>query len=268
MEPTKNPLHAPSPLAEVIFNLSGKSAVVTGSSQGIGRAIAVGLARAGASVVVNYPTDSEAADDVVSQITAGGGRAIAVQADVGNLAHHRQLITAATDNFGRLDILVNNAAVTQREAFLEATSGAWDRTMDVNLKGIYFLSQAAAHLMVAQGSGKIVNISSVHDARPMATNSIYNITKAALAMLTKSLALELAESGIQVNCVSPGAILTSETRERLADPAFRAKILEKIPARQIGEPDDVVGAVLLLASAASGYINGATLYVDGGMLLQ
>jgi NAD(P)-dependent dehydrogenase (short-subunit alcohol dehydrogenase family) len=268
MEPTKNSPQICDRPSEVTFNLTGKCALVTGSSQGIGRAIAFGLARAGASVVVNYPKDSEAADEVVSKITAGGGRAIAVQADVGDLAQHRKLITAASDHFGRLDILVNNAAVTRREAFLDATPGAWDRTMDVNLKGIYFLSQAAARLMVAQGSGKIVNISSVHDTRPMATNSIYNITKAALVMLTKSLALELAESGIQVNCVSPGAILTSETRERLEDPAFRAKILEKIPARQIGEPDDVVAAVLLLASAASGYINGANLSVDGGMLLQ
>ncbi|NQX00969.1 3-oxoacyl-ACP reductase FabG [bacterium] len=268
MEPTKIAPHHSDRPAEVTFNLTGKCAVVTGSSQGIGRAIAFGLARAGAAVVVNYPTDSAAADEVVSQITAEGARAIAVRADVGDLAQHRQLIDAASSHFGRLDILVNNAAVTQRETFLEATPDAWDRTMDVNLKGIYFLSQAAARLMVAQGSGKIVNISSVHDTRPMAANSVYNITKAAVVMLTKSLALELAGSGIQVNCVSPGAILTSETRERLEDPVFRAKILEKIPARQIGEPDDVVAAVLLLASAASGYINGATLTVDGGMLLQ
>jgi NAD(P)-dependent dehydrogenase (short-subunit alcohol dehydrogenase family) len=268
MEATKNPLQIPDRSAGFSFDLSGKCALVTGSSQGIGRAIAIGLARAGASVVVNYHSGREAAAEVVSLIIADGGCAIAVQADVGDLTQHRQLIDAAINNFGRLDILVNNAAVTQRETFLEATSSAWDRTMDVNLKGIYFLSQVAARLMVAQGSGKIVNISSVHDARPMAANSIYNITKAALVMLTKSLALELAASGIQVNCVSPGAILTSETRERLEDPAFRAKILEKIPARQIGEPDDVVGAVLLLASPASRYINGATLYVDGGMLLQ
>ena len=268
METDKDPAALADGTDVSAFNLTGKCALVTGSSQGIGRAIALGLARAGAAVVVNYHSGRDAATEVVGLITAGGGRAIAVQADVGDLEQHRQLIAAALENFGRLDILVNNAAVTRRETFLEATGAAWDRTMDVNLKGIYFLSQAAARVMVAQGSGKIINISSVHDTRPMAANSIYNITKAALVMLTKSLALELAESGIQVNCVSPGAILTSETRERLADPAFRARILAKIPARRVGDPDDVVGAVLLLASAAAAYINGATLNVDGGMLLQ
>ena len=250
------------------FDLTDRVAIVTGASRGIGRAIALGLARAGASVVVNYAADRTAAAEVVSQIKAGGGRAVDVQADVGDLAQHERLIGAARDGFGRLDILVNNAAMTRRETFLEATPAAWDRTLAVNLKGVYFLSQAAARLMVAQRSGKIVNISSVHDARPMAANSVYNITKAGLVMLTKSLALELAEQGIQVNCVAPGAILTDETRDRLADPAYRAKVLAKIPARQVGEPNDVVGAVLLLASAASSYINGTTLYVDGGMLLQ
>lgn len=249
-------------------SLKGRVSIVTGASRGIGRAIAVGLAREGASVVVNYASKAAAADEVVSEIRAAGGNAVAVQADVGDLAQHERLIAAARDGFGRLDILVNNAAVTKRETFLEATTDGWDRTMDVDLKGIYFLSQAAARLMVAQKSGKIINISSVHDARPMVANSIYNIAKAGLVMLTKSLALELAESGIQVNCVSPGAILTDDTRPRLADAAYRDKVLAKIPSRRIGEPEDVVGAVLLLASSESDYITGTTLYVDGGMLLQ
>lgn len=250
------------------FDLHGRVAIVTGASRGIGRTIALGLASAGAAVVANYAANRTAADEVVSQIKAAGGSVVAVQADVGDLAQHERIIAAARDGFGRLDILVNNAAMTRREPFLEATAEGWDRTVDVNLKGVYFLSQAAACLMVEQRSGKIINISSVHDVRPMASNSVYNITKAGLVMLTKSLALELAEQGIQVNCVSPGAILTDETRDRLADPAYRGKVLAKIPARQIGETDDVVGAVLLLASAAANYINGTTLYVDGGMLLQ
>lgn len=247
--------------------LKGRVAIVTGASRGIGRAIAVGLAREGASVVVNYVSKAAAAEEVVSEIRAAGGEAIAVQANVGDLAQHERLVAAARERFGRIDILVNNAAMTHRQPFLDATAAAWDETMAVNLKGVYFLSQAVARVMVAQQSGKIINISSVHDVRAMLNNSIYNITKAGLVMLTKSLALELADKGIQVNCVSPGAILTDETRDRLADPEHRARVLAKIPSRRVGEPEDVVGAVLLLASAESDYITGTTLYVDGGMLL-
>lgn len=250
------------------FDLKGRVAIVTGASRGIGRAIAIGLAEAGASVVVNCVSNAAAAEEVVAAIRAGGGEAVAVRADVGELAQHERIIAAAGEAFGRLDILVNNAAVTRREPFLDATAEAWDETMAVNLKGVYFLSQAAARLMAAQGGGKIINISSVHDERPMADNSIYNITKAGLVMLTKSLALELAARGIQVNCVSPGAILTDETRDRIEDPAHRARVLARIPANRVGEPEDVVGAVLLLASAASEYVTGATVCVDGGMLLR
>lgn len=251
-----------------MLDLSGKAAIVTGASRGIGRAIALAFGRAGASVVVNYASNRAAADEVTGQIVAEGGAAISVQADVGDLSRHERLIAAACDRFGRLDILVNNAATTRREAFLEATPDAWDRTLDVNLKGVFFLSQAAARIMAKAGSGKIINISSVHDARPMADNSIYNITKAGIVMLTQSMALELAGRGIQVNCISPGAILTDETRDRLADPAHSARVLAKIPANRVGVPEDIVGAALLLATRASDYINGTTLYIDGGMLLR
>lgn len=250
------------------FDLRGRVAIVTGGSRGIGGAIALGLARAGAAVVVNYAANREAAAKVVAEIGAAGGRAIEMRADVGDLAQHGRIVEAAREAFGRIDILVNNAAVTKRESFLDATPDAWGRTVDVNLKGVYFLSQAAARVMAAQRSGKIINISSVHDERPMADNSVYNITKAGLVMLTKSLALELAEKGIQVNCVSPGAILTDETRDRISDPFRRSRVLGKIPANRVGDPSDVVGAVLLLASPASDYITGTTVYVDGGMRLK
>ena len=247
--------------------LKDRVAIVTGASRGIGRALAIGLAREGAAVVVNYVASGKAAGEAVAEIGAAGGRAVAVQADIGDLTHHARLIAAARDHFGRLDILVNNAATTHRQAFLEATPEVWDKTHGVNLRGVYFLAQAAARLMVAQRSGKIINISSVHDVRPMANNSIYTIGKGGLMMLTKSLALELAEHGIQVNSVSPGAILTDENREYLADPAYMARVLAKIPCRRIGTTEDVVGAVVLLASPESDYMNGSTVYVDGGMLL-
>jgi glucose 1-dehydrogenase len=249
--------------------LQGRVAIVTGASRGIGRAIALGLAREGASLVVNYLTDAAAAEEVAAAIgAAGGGQAVIAQADIHDINQHAVLVAAARERFGRIDILVNNAAVTCRQPFLGATTDAWDDIIGVNLKGTYFLSQAVARVMAAQRSGKIINISSVHDTRAMAGNSIYSIGKSGLAMLTKALASELAELGIQVNSVSPGAILTDINRERLADPAHLARVLATIPSRRIGAPEDVVGAVALLASSESDYITGTTLYVDGGMLLQ
>ncbi len=247
--------------------LENKIALVTGASRGIGRALAIGLACEGAAVVVNYLSDAADAEATVATIRAGGGRAIAVEADVGNLSHHSRLVSAAEENFGPLDVLVNNAARARRQGFLQATPEAWDETLEVNLKGIYFLTQAVARTMVPRGRGKIINISSVHDERPLRDKSIYTITKGGLKLLTKSLAFELAEHGIQVNSVSPGAILTDQNRDVLADPAYREKVLARIPSRRIGDVGDIVGAVVLLSSRESDYMTGSTIYVDGGMLL-
>lgn len=247
--------------------LEKKIALVTGASRGIGHELALGLAREGAAVVVNYVASAAGAEDAVARIRAAGGRAVAVQADVGNLSHHARLIAAAEENFGPLDILVNNAARAQRQSFLQATPEAWDQTFDVNLKGLFFLSQAVAKTMVPRGRGKIINISSVHDERPLRNKSVYTITKGGLKLLTKSLAFELAEHGIHVNSVSPGAILTDENRDVLADPVYLEKVLSKIPSRRIGAVGDIVGAVVFLASHESDYMNGSTIYVDGGMLL-
>jgi len=239
------------------FDLSGRTAIVTGGARGIGRAIAEGLAQAGAHVVIND----------VSLRDADLGGFVAVGGDVADPALHERLIAAAMEKSGRIDILVNNAGIGPRAMFLDATEEAWERTVGVNLKAAYFLSQAGARRMLAQRSGKIINIASVHDSQPMVRNSIYCITKAGIGMLTKSLALELAEHNIQVNAISPGAIRTDINREALADPAYTEKVLARIPARRIGEPGDITGAALLLASSASDYITGSTLYVDGGMIL-
>lgn len=247
--------------------LLDRVAIVTGASRGIGHALAIGLAREGAAVVVNYVACATGAEAAVAAIRGAGGRAVAVQADVGDLSQHARVVAAAEENFGRIDILVNNAARARRESFLDSTPEAWDETMNVNLKGLFFLSQAVARTMIPRRSGKIINISSVHDERPLRNKSIYTVSKGGLKLLTKSLAFELAEHGIQVNSVSPGAILTDETREVLADPAYLEKVLAKIPARRIGTVADVIGAVVLLASPESDYMNGATVYVDGGMLL-
>lgn len=248
--------------------LEGKTAVVTGASRGIGRAIALALAGEGARVVVNYVRNRAAADEVVALIREAGGKATPVQGDVSDRAAHAHILDEAIRAFGRLDILVNNAGMSKRQPFLEVDAEAFDYALGVNFTGPFFLTQAAGRLMAAQGHGKIINISSVHDAQPMRLNSAYCAAKSALVMMTKCAALELAADGVQVNCVSPGAILTDENRPRLEDPAYLAQVLAKIPSGRVGSVDDIAGAVLLLASPASAYITGAVLYVDGGMLLH
>jgi len=251
------------------MKLKDRVAIVTGASRGIGVALAKGLAREGAAVVINYSRSATAAKNVVDGIVAAGGRAIAVQADIKNLAAHGSLISAALEHFGRLDILVNNAGIEFRESFLTTTEEQFDQTLGVNLKGVYFLSQQAAQVMVRAGNGgKIINISSCHDTVPLALRSAYAVSKGGLGMLTKSLALELAEHKINVNAVSPGAILTEMNSETLAKPDVRARLLARIPWNRLGETEDCVGAAVFLASSESDYVTGATLYVDGGLLLR
>jgi glucose 1-dehydrogenase len=251
------------------MKLKDQVAIVTGAGKGIGAALAKGLARAGAAVVVNYSRSAAEAEKVVGDIRNAGGKAVAVQADMSELSHHDRLISAALDTFGRLDILVNNAGIEFRESFLTTTVAQWDSTLGVNLKGVYFLTQKAAQAMVQAGKGgKIINISSCHDTVPLNLRSAYGVSKGGLAMLTKSLALELAEHKINVNAVSPGAILTEMNRENLSKPEVRARLLAQIPWNRLGDVADCVGAVKFLASAESNYMTGATLYVDGGLLLR
>jgi len=251
------------------MKLKGKVAIVTGASRGIGVALAKGLAREGAAVVVNYSRSATEAKTVVTDISVAKGRAVAVQADVRNLADHARLISAALDTFGGLDILVNNAGIEYREPFLSTTEEQFDDTIGVNLKGVYFLSQRAAQVMAkARKGGKIINISSCHDQVPLNLRSAYAVSKGGLSMLTKSLALELAEHKINVNAISPGAILTDMNRESLSKPEARDRLLARIPWNRLGEPEDCVGATVFLASADSDYVTGATMYVDGGLLLR
>jgi glucose 1-dehydrogenase len=249
--------------------LQGKVAVVTGASKGIGAAIAEQMAAEGAAVVVNYASSKAGADAVVTRIREHGGKAVAVQADVQNLADHPKLISAALDNFGGLNILINNAGLEYRESFLTTTEAQFDHNLGVNLKGVYFLSQKAAQAMIKAGKGgKIVNISSCHDTVPLSKRSAYGVSKGGLLMLTKSLALELADYKINVNGMSPGAILTEMNSAALSVPEVRNRLLGMIPWNRLGDSEDCVGAVVFLASPDADYVTGTTLYADGGLLLR
>jgi glucose 1-dehydrogenase len=250
------------------MRLNGKVAIVTGACKGIGRAIAVGYAREGAAVVAGDRLCSECGRALLQEISAVGGKGTAVQVDVSNLAEHEKLITTAVQQFGGLDILVNNAGVELHESVLDAEPETWEQVISVNIRGAYFLSSRAASAMAASGGGKIINISSVHDFQPLRNRAIYSISKGGMMMMTKSLALELAENNICVNSISPGAILTDMNRKSLADPAKRERMISRIPLRRIGSPEDIVGAAVFLASSEADYVTGTTLYVDGGLLLR
>lgn len=249
------------------MRLKDRVAIVTGAGRGIGRAIALGFAREGAAVIVNYSRSAAMAEEAVKEIESSGGRAVAVKADVKELSEHERLVSSALENFGALNILVNNAGIEIHEPFLQATVETWDLTLGVNLMGAYFLSRKAAEAMIKFGGGKIINVSSVHDVAPIRNRAIYSIAKGGMMMMTKSLALELGEHRINVNSLSPGAILTDMNRKSLSEPGNLERLLDKIPWKTIGKADDVVGAAVYLASSESDYVTGSTIYVDGGLLL-
>ena len=250
------------------MRLKGKVAIVTGACKGIGRAIAIAYAREGASIVAGDLLCGEWGQGLLEEISAVGGKATAVQADVSNLAEHEKLINAAVEQFGALNILVNNAGVEIHESVLGAKPETWEQTINVNVRGAYFLSSKAASVMSASGGGKIINISSVHDTQPLRERAIYSISKGGMRMMTKSLAFELAEHDILVNGISPGAILTDLNRKSLSDPAKRERLIRQIPLKRLGDPQDIIGAAVFLASSESDYVTGTTIYVDGGLLLH
>jgi len=248
------------------MRLEGKAAIVTGGARGIGAAITQRFAREGAAVAIVDRSAPSDLDVLIEDCAAGGRPPRWIEADIGDADVHGMIVRSTVERLGKLDILVNNAGMQIREPFLEACVESWDRIFGVNLKGPYFLSQRAA-LAMAQG-GSIINIASIHDEMPHRNNSIYCLTKAAMRMLTKSLALELAERRIHVNSISPGAIATDINRDVLSDEDFRRRLAAEIPVGRIGVPEDIVGAAVYLASAESEYVTGSTIYVDGGLLLR
>ncbi len=246
-----------------MVDLSGKVALVTGASKGIGHDLALGLARAGAAVVANFNADEAGAHAVVEQIRASGGNAIAVGADIASVAGSRELVDSAAREFGRLDIACCHAGVTSWGKFLDYTEEAFDAVVNTNLKGTYFTAQAAARQMVAQGAGgRIIVTSSVTGNQAVQYLSAYAMSKGGLQMLTRNLVLELSPYNITINAVAPGAIVNE--RNLADDPEYDSKWAGVIPLRRAGQPQDVVAAALFFASDEAAFITGTTLVVDGG----
>lgn len=246
--------------------LKGRRALVTGASSGIGEAVALRLAAAGAAVTVVYRSHAAAAKKTVAQIKASGGEAIALHADMAKERDIKSLF-AQVLKAGPLDILVNSAGMENKRPLLTMPLKDWDRVMSVNLRAVFLCSQLAAQSMVKKGGGVIINISSVHEIIPWAGYAHYCASKGGLEMLMKTMALELAGQGVRVNNVAPGAIATPINESWLHDPAKRRQVLKLIPARRIGSSEEVAGAVLYLASDEASYVTGTTLVIDGGMTL-
>lgn len=257
------------------LSLDGQRALVTGASSGIGAGVARALASVGASVVVNYVGGEAAANAIVDEIKAKGGKAVAIKADVSNEAEVEAMFSQAVSAFGGLDILVNNAGLQQDARLVDMTLDQWNKVIGVNLTGQFLCSRAAARQFMKQGvdssrspaAGKIVCMSSVHDRIPWAGHVNYAASKGGVAMLMQSMAQELAEHKIRINSVSPGAIKTPINRAAWDTPEAERELLKLIPYYRVGEPEDIAKAVIWLASDHSDYVNGATLYVDGGMTL-
>ncbi|HEV3275443.1 MAG TPA: glucose 1-dehydrogenase [Terriglobia bacterium] len=246
------------------FDLSNQVALVTGAARGLGRAISLALAHAGADVALGL-RDVSTAGELAAEIQALGRRALPLQMDMTRLDQIFPAVERAAAHFGHLDILVNNAGLAPGNLAEDVSEADFDLTLAVNLKGTFFASQAAGRIMIRQQRGRIINMSSQAGFAALPTESVYCMTKAAIAHLTKCLAVEWGRHNITVNAVAPTFIFTPGTEEALADPAFRADVEERIAAlHRIGEPMEVAGAVVFLASPAASLITGHTILIDGG----
>lgn len=247
------------------FDLQGKVALVTGANTGIGQAIAVALSKAGASVALagrSEPTET------LALIAEAGGQTTNIAADLSSIEPVTRVIDETLSAFGRLDILVNNAGIIRRNDAVDFTEEDWDAVIDTNLKTLFFLSQAAVKGMIAQGSGKIINIASMLTFQGGVRVPSYTASKSGVGGLTKAMANEWAAKGVNVNAIAPGYIATNNTAALQADETRNRQILERIPAGRWGRPDDIAGAAVFLASSAADYVNGHILAVDGGWLAR
>jgi NAD(P)-dependent dehydrogenase (short-subunit alcohol dehydrogenase family) len=249
------------------FDLTGRVALVTGASRGIGRDLALALANAGASVAIGARNPSDV-DDLHAQVLAAGGVSRPIGIDMLDVASVRAAVDATVEEFGRIDILVNNAGLGTNHDALDVTEDEWDELMDVNVRGLFFACQAAGRHMLTQGYGRIVNLSSQAGSVGIRRHAAYCASKGAVEQLTRVLALEWSARGVTVNAVAPTFIRTPGTSDRLDQPEFLADVLAKLPLGRVGTTMEVAGAVIFLASPAASLISGAVLAVDGGWTAQ
>jgi glucose 1-dehydrogenase len=254
------------------MSLKGKVAIVTGGNSGIGKAIALGLAKAGASIVIDYVVHPEATQALEREIAALGDAAIGVQADISRVGDIETLVQAAVAKFGRLDIMVNNAGVETRTSVLDTTEDQYDKVLAINLKSAFFGTQIAARQMIAQASaggtkgGRIINITSVHEDWPMPGNTAYCLSKGGMRMLTRTAGVELAPHGICVVGVGPGAVATPINLSTMQDPALLAKLNAAIPLGRLAEPEEIANVVVFLAGDGASYLTATTVFADGGIM--
>jgi 3-oxoacyl-[acyl-carrier protein] reductase len=250
-----------------MIDLTGKTALITGGSRGIGRATAILMALAGADVAIGYQADEAAAEDVKNKVERLGRKCLPLRADISKEVEVRAAVEGMAREFGRIDILVNNAGIW---TYLEIGSGdaaAWKQTMAVNLDSVYYFTDAVVPHMKRQGGGRIINVGSTAGIRGEAFHSHYAATKGAVQALTKSWAAEFAPSGILVNCVAPGWVDTDMCTEVFSDPAYRERVRQSIPLKRIPPPEDIAGPIVFLASDLSRHITGAIINVNGGSVL-
>jgi len=251
-------------MSTTIFNLSGKTALVTGSSRGLGRAMAEGLARAGAAVIING-TNAARVDDCVAAMR---GQGFAVQGAVFDITDEAA-VTSAFSRFdaehAEIDILVNNAGIQLRKPMVELATEEWRKVIETNLTSAFVVGREAAKRMIPRGHGKIINIGSVTSELARATIAPYTVAKGGIKMLTRAMAAEWAASGIQANAIGPGYMITDMNQALIDNPAFDGWVKSRTPSKRWGKPDELIGTAVYLASSASDYVNGQIIYVDGGM---
>ena len=244
-----------------LFDLAGKVAIVTGASRGLGKAMAIGLAKAGANVVVSDILDTT---ETVEEIKKFGREAIGIKTDVSNKAEVETMVKQTVEKFAKIDILVNNAGIFRMSPAEGMKEEDWNKVIAVNLKGEFLCAQAVGKQMIKQKSGKIINIASVAGLQAFSQSSAYNASKAGVILLTKTLAVEWGKYNIQVNAICPGVFKTAMTEGFLKDENFIQMIKNRVPLGRYGEPEELVGTVIYLASKASDYVTGHTLVIDGG----